>query len=263
MRLNHPLFAGIARLECAADNAPPLRRGEPDGDAVRRIQQALIACDAATMRRSIRADGTLDGDFGSETFRGVQRFQEMHGLVGTGCRGDGIVGRNTMRTLDEATPDEPVVTNLTPGRDRPTPPAETPSTTHTTGRVSLPSPAAILREYRRFRGVHGRPCQRPITNQCALRMSVALMRLDIGFHFEGSIEYTHRGGGSCGVEVPHNAGAQRLFDHMQTFWNFTRYRKGRNGMTANEIYRAVSGRSGVIFFNLERAVDRFRALANA
>ncbi len=252
MRLTNPLFAGNTRLENASENAPPMRRGEPDQEAVRLIQRALIANGAATMRRSIRADGSLDGDYGGETFRGVQRFQEMNGMTSGGRSGDGVVGRLTMRKLDEVTPNVPASTNLTPAAPQPTPPAETPSTTGpartATGAPQIPSADALLREYRRFRDVRGKPCQRDITNQCAIRMSVALMRCDIGFHFEGDIEYTHRGGGSCGVEVPHNAGAQRLFDHLKTFWTFTRYRKGRNGMTADEIHNAVRGRPGIIFF---------------
>lgn len=247
MTLTNPLFAGNARLNAAANNAPAMRRGESDETAVRLIQNALIGCGAATMRQSIRPDGTLDGDYGGETVRGVQRFQSMHGLVGEGRTGDGVVGRDTMQKLDEVAPRQPAQTNLTPGPTV-TPPAETPTTARATGTVSLPTSAQMLEQYRRFRDVRGKPCQRDITNQCAIRMSVALMRCDIGFHFEGRIEYTHRGGGSCGVETPHNAGAQRLFDHMRTFWSFTDYRKGRNGLTADEIHQRVSGRPGIVFF---------------
>ena len=269
MSLSHPLFASNARIQSAAQNAPAMRRGEPDEAAVRLLQQALVACGAATMRRSRTPDGGFDGDYGGETHRGVERFQEMHGLTNTRGRGDGIAGRATWAKLDTATPRQAsapyvpggaVVTSALAGARAAAasaaasggtsapPPAETPATVQTPGRVSLPTPDAMLREYRRFRDVQGKPCQRGITNQCAIRMSVALMRCDIGFHFDNPrLEYTHRGGGSCGVDVPHNAGAQRLFDHLETLWSFTRYRKSRS-QTASDIHDHLRGRRGIVFF---------------
>lgn len=252
MTLSNPDFAANARIRNAAENAPPMRRGEADAEAVRILQSALVRVGAATLRRSRAADGTLDGDYGGETVRAVQRFQQMMGLTGTDGRGDGIAGRTTWRALDRVTTGaEPVPAAPPPAPANPaTPPAETPATVRATSTVSLPAASRMLAEYRRFRDVAGKPCQRGITNQCAIRMSVALMRCDIGFHFDNPrLQYTHRGGGSCGVDQPHNAGAQRLFDHLRTIWTFTKYdKRGSTPFTALQIYAAVTGRPGIIFF---------------
>ena len=89
-------FASSERLQRAAENAPAMRRGEKDSEAVRILQQALIGVGVATMRRSLRPDGSLDGLYGSETVKAVRRFQEKAGLAAKG-KGDGITGRNTLR----------------------------------------------------------------------------------------------------------------------------------------------------------------------
>ena len=41
MPLTSPRFAGNARLQSAAENRPPLKIGEPKGQAVELLQQAL------------------------------------------------------------------------------------------------------------------------------------------------------------------------------------------------------------------------------
>lgn len=72
----------------AADGAPLLRRGD-GGDAVRDVQHRV--------RRVLDID-TLDEDgFGPLTLDAVRRFQRDRGLAA-----DGIVGRDTMRALEEA-----------------------------------------------------------------------------------------------------------------------------------------------------------------
>jgi hypothetical protein len=88
-------FAGNARLEKAFDNDPTLKKGE-SGDAVRLVQEGLVA-DGFLMRVSTKPDGEMDGIFGEETFRTVKLFQQKHEL-----EDDGIVGRNTMRKLDQS-----------------------------------------------------------------------------------------------------------------------------------------------------------------
>ena len=249
--LTNPLFAGNARLVRAAENAPAMRRGESDREAVRILQNALVGVEAATMRRSIRPDGTLDGDFGSETVQGVKRFQEQHGLVGRSGRGDGIVGRLTLHELDTHAPHTPVPVTVTNG-PAPTPRAETSGTLATTSSVRLPTAADMQREYRRFREVRGRPCGRnDIRNQCAIRMSVALMRCDIGFFFDTShIRWTHSATNRhCGTGIAHNASASRLFPYLRRFWTFQHFvKRGANARTARQIRDAVSGRPGIMYF---------------
>jgi len=91
--LSSERYAGNARLERAFDNDPPLGIGE-SGEAVRRVQEGLVE-DGFLMPRSTRADGTLDGEFGSETHASVRAFQARHGLSV-----DGRVGRETLGQLD-------------------------------------------------------------------------------------------------------------------------------------------------------------------
>lgn len=249
MPLTNPLFRDNARIRDAAENAPPMRRGERNEEAVRILQNALIAVNAATMRRSIRQDGSLDGDYGSETVAGVARFQAMAGQAEDDGRGDGIAGRLTWTALDARAPHQPVPVSITPAPSV-TPRAESTETLGPGG-VSPPTASALLSEYRRFREVNGLPCGQNITNQCAVRMSVALMRCDIGFHFDRTrIRYTHTASNRrCGTGVAHNTSASRLIAYLQRFWSFQRYSKsGSNALTAAQIQQAISGRPGIIYF---------------
>ncbi len=250
MTLHNPLFANNARICGAATNAPPMRRGEADRVAVRILQNMMIAVGAGTMRRSIR-DGELDGDYGGETERAVQRFQETHQLGGRRRKGDGIAGQRVWEKLDVVAPHGLVPINLTPHMASVTPLAETRETTDTSRTPVLPTPADLEHEYRRFRDVQGRPCAQPITHQCAIRMSVALGHCAPQFHLDNpDLEWTHDGIPGCRQEMPHNAGAHRLLRHLRSLWTFTHYRKGRGGgrLSAAEIHAAVVNRPGIIFF---------------
>ncbi|POF29586.1 T6SS effector amidase Tae4 family protein [Roseibium marinum] len=250
MPLSNPQFRDNARIRNAAENAPPLRRGDPDQEAVRILQNALISVGSASMRRSIRPDGTLDGDYGGETVAAVARFQAIAGLAEEGRTGDGVAGRLTWKVLDERAPRAPVPVSITPAPSI-TPRAETERTLGP-GAVRLPTAATLLREYQTFRDVQGMPCgQESVTNQCAVRMSVALMRADIGFHFDRSrIRHTHSATNRrCGTDVAHNASASRLIDYLRGIWTFQRFSKaGSDSMTAEQIERTLSGPPGIIYF---------------
>lgn len=250
MTLQNPLFSNNARIVRAAENAPPMRRGETDKEAVSIIQNALIGVGAGTMRRSI-INGELDGDYGGETYLAVKRFQERVGLGGPRRKGDGILGRITMANLDQCAPHQSVPINLTPGRGV-TPLAESQTTVQASSLVDVPKASDMYREYRKFLDLprRGKPCQQNIIHQCAIRLSVALVASIPNFHFDNpALEYTHRPHSSCGIDVAHNAGAERLLHHLKTFWSFTRYLKsGRNSMSVEQICRAVADKPGIIFF---------------
>jgi peptidoglycan hydrolase-like protein with peptidoglycan-binding domain len=81
-------FAGDEVLEACFDGERTLRVGSR-GEAVQKIQQALI--DAGFPLPKFGADG----DFGAETQTSLQNFQRENGL-----EADGIVGPNTMGSLD-------------------------------------------------------------------------------------------------------------------------------------------------------------------
>jgi hypothetical protein len=87
-------YSRNARLEKAFDNDPTLKKGET-GEAVKLVQEGLVA-DGFEMPLSTKPNGEMDTIFGDETFRTVQKFQRKHKLSD-----DGIVGRDTLRKLDE------------------------------------------------------------------------------------------------------------------------------------------------------------------
>ena len=257
--LTSRLFAGNARLNRAADNAPAMRRGENDAAAVRLLQQALQDLEIATMRRSQGADGQLDGDYGGETFHAVQKFQEDNGLTAGGRPGDGIAGRETLGLLDSLAERRHLAPRTAAVAAAAPPPTETPSTLPVTA-PRIPSAARLRREYGRFVDSGGKPCQQGghdgsgISNQCAIRLSIALGRADIGFHMRaapGVNLIVHRANHrACGghIEVPHDARAQRVFDHISSFWNFTRHRITRE-MSGAAIYNQLAGQPGIVFFD--------------
>lgn len=257
--LTSRLFSGNSRLRRASENAPAMRRGESDTAAVRLLQQALQDLEIASMRRSQTPDGQLDGDYGGETFRAVQKLQEDQGLTTNGRAGDGIAGRDTLGLLDSMAAARNLVPRTPAAAAAAPPPTETPNTLPVTT-PRIPSAARLRREYGRFVEFGGKPCQsgghdgNGITNQCAIRLSIALGRADIGFHMNaarGVHLIVHRAGHpACGghIEVGHDARAQRIFNHISSFWNFTTYRITRE-QTGASVYDQLAGQPGIVFFD--------------
>jgi len=97
MALTSLRFARDQRLQRASENNPPMKHGE-NGEAVAAVQRALI--DLGFDMPITTGGGTKlpDGIFGAETEKLVRAFQQKHGLSA-----DGIVGRDTMRKLEELT----------------------------------------------------------------------------------------------------------------------------------------------------------------
>jgi len=87
-------FRDDPRLQAAFDNAPPMRFGER-GEAVWKIQHALV--DLGFEMPVSTKQGTQEPDsiFGPETFRTIKAFQHMQGITK-----DGIVGRQTLGELE-------------------------------------------------------------------------------------------------------------------------------------------------------------------
>jgi hypothetical protein len=247
--LNSRLFANNPRLNAAANNAPEMRRDEADRDAVRLLQQALRDLQIASMRRSIGTDGMFDGDYGGETFRAVKKFQRENSLA----TADGIVGRNTLRVMDRllvalrVAPQTAAVAAAAP------PPVETPATLRQEGIPRLPSSARMYQEYLKFAADDGKPCRMTGRNQCAVRMSLALGRSGIGFHFNAPSNrrmYVHRPFlDQCGgnIEVPHDNSAGRLFQYLQVFWTFTAYELS-SSLSGADVYSRIANTPAIIFF---------------
>jgi hypothetical protein len=97
MALRSPRFATIKRFQQAAENKPPISRGEV-GEPVRILQQSLIEL-GYWMDISTRRFNTPDGIFGPETEDRVKQFQRAQRI-----RDDGIVGKDTMAKLDARLP---------------------------------------------------------------------------------------------------------------------------------------------------------------
>lgn len=217
MILTNSLFRSSERIVRAANDQPPMSRGETDAEAVRILQRALVSVGAATLNRSVRA-GEADGVFGPETVAGVKRFQIAKGLTDPRGYASGIAGRAFWEAMDRSAPPDLALPSLPPGAPRP----ETPATLASPARPRLPTAAELMREYRRFRDLprRGKPCNRPIDNQCGIRMSVALMRCDIGFHYGDGplLRLLHDSPRACGIDIPHTADLFGLMDHIASFW---------------------------------------------
>jgi peptidoglycan hydrolase-like protein with peptidoglycan-binding domain len=83
-----------SRLQKAFDNAPAMHFGER-GDAVKKVQQALVDLGFEMPVSTQQGAEEPDGIFGPETFRTIKAFQHMQGVTK-----DGIVGRQTLGELD-------------------------------------------------------------------------------------------------------------------------------------------------------------------
>jgi peptidoglycan hydrolase-like protein with peptidoglycan-binding domain len=110
MSLKSTRFASNQRLQQAAVNSPPIRRGA-GGQHVAIVQQAFIDLGLG-MAISTKKQGKPDGIFGGETESRVWQFQAQTGLTR-----DGVIGRETLEKLDELLP-----TNGPP--PKPLPPAK-------------------------------------------------------------------------------------------------------------------------------------------
>lgn len=97
MALTSPQFVGNQRLQNAANNAPPLKKGEKDRVAVGLMQQMLI--DLGYSMPITTMNGAPDGIYGDETVKTVWQFQSDEGL-----QRDGQAGHDTLHALDRQAP---------------------------------------------------------------------------------------------------------------------------------------------------------------
>jgi murein L,D-transpeptidase YcbB/YkuD len=97
MPLTSLRFARDPRLQKASENNPPMKRGET-GESVATVQRALVDLGFNMPVTTGYGRKLADGIFGPETERVVRQFQQMNGLDV-----DGIVGRQTLKALEELT----------------------------------------------------------------------------------------------------------------------------------------------------------------
>ncbi len=112
MELRSPIFANQTRLEMSIKNGCPLTKGDW-GDAVLRIQQALIELGFSLPRSTRNGATPPNGLFDHETVARIVDFQRIVGLPPTGSadartldRMDMLLWRDTAEvceTIDECT----------------------------------------------------------------------------------------------------------------------------------------------------------------
>lgn len=91
--LSYPPFVSSKRIQAAARNAPPIKKGDR-GQGVAFLQGALIDL-GYKLPVSTRKNGLPDGVYGTETKGVVWKFQEARKL-----KTDGVTGRNTIAKID-------------------------------------------------------------------------------------------------------------------------------------------------------------------
>jgi Type VI secretion system (T6SS), amidase effector protein 4 len=89
------------------------------------------------------------------------------------------------------------------------------------------------------------PCKNPaITNQCAVRMSLALARNGFTFDDFNNQSRIHQGRSTCQLgDEPHLVGADELHRYLMQTWD-----AGQRG-TGREIQSRIAGLPGIIYFN--------------
>lgn len=97
MTLQAPRFRKDPVLQACADGQHRMLIGEPSSGSVRLIQQALIDSGYALPRFG------PDGKYGNETAQAVAQYKADRGIVPS----DGVVGRQTMGSLDAEFENEP------------------------------------------------------------------------------------------------------------------------------------------------------------
>lgn len=88
-QLNFAKFATNNRIKRAADNAPPMKPGEPDREAVTILQEALI-------QAGFQIKDGATGLYGPQTTAAVQEVERKHGLDSD----QGIAGHQVITRLD-------------------------------------------------------------------------------------------------------------------------------------------------------------------
>lgn len=90
------------------------------------------------------------------------------------------------------------------------------------------------------------PCKAGVTNQCAVRMSVALERCGFSLDAFTPRQRVHRNRAACRLSVPHVLGARELIRYLQEIWGAPERWRGNAVSSAAE---RVRGRTGIVYFD--------------
>lgn len=108
-----------------------------------------------------------------------------------------------------------------------------------------PSCQLMIRAYEDYR-VDSAPCKAGITNQCAVRMSVALERCGFSLDAFDPRRRVHSGRSRCQLEVQHLVGANELAKYLKKIWGEP---QRWNGNAVNSAAGELAGRTGIVYFD--------------
>lgn len=111
--------------------------------------------------------------------------------------------------------------------------------------VIKPSYQLMNRAYQDYL-VDSAPCKSGVTNQCAVRMSVALERCGFSLSGFSPAARVHRGRRVCQLNLDHVLGANELARYLTGLWGAP---ERFNGETAHGAAAALNGRTGIIYFD--------------
>lgn len=111
--------------------------------------------------------------------------------------------------------------------------------------VSKPSFELMNMAYTDYK-MDNAPCKAGVTNQCAVRMSVALKRCGFDLHAFKNQRRIHKNRRSCKLKVPHLLGARELAKYLAQMWGAPEKYVGDG---VNSAAFALTGRRGVIYFD--------------
>ena len=116
--------------------------------------------------------------------------------------------------------------------------------------VARPQYALLQRAYEAYR-VNSRPCGRGATNQCAVRMSIALGRAGFGLESFMPRDRVHSGNGTCATDgMSHVLGAQELGNYLKrALGQPLTIRPTRAGSGCAHALDQIRGQTGVVYFN--------------
>ena len=116
--------------------------------------------------------------------------------------------------------------------------------------VLRPQFGLLQRAYETYLG-NSAPCQRGITNQCAIRMSIALGRAGFGLEGFQPRNRVHSGDRRCGTDgMSHVAGANELALWLRSALGRPQViRPERSGGGCAHAFEQLRGHNGIVYFN--------------
>jgi Type VI secretion system (T6SS), amidase effector protein 4 len=116
--------------------------------------------------------------------------------------------------------------------------------------VVRPQYALLQRAYEAYRA-NSLPCQRGVTNQCAVRMSIALGRAGFGLESFTPRARVHSGERGCNTGgMEHVLGAQELANFLSSALGApVKVRAQRSGGGCAHALGQIRGQTGILYFN--------------